>query len=63
MNELILFNSILAVAWSIESLPSNQAVCVQFPAESGILIYILGLGVYSLPVFCPVMSPAEALTS
>ena len=42
--------------WSVESLPSNPAARVRFPAESGILISVLGLGV------SPVLSPAEDLT-
>ena len=45
----------VAVVWSVESLPSN-------PAGSGILIYVLGLDVRPLSVFCPVLSSAEALT-
>ena len=45
----------VAVAWSVESLPSNPAAGVQIPAGSGILIYVLGLGVCSLFVFCPVL--------
>ena len=35
---------------------------VRFPAESGILISVLGLSVCPLSVFCPVLSLAEALT-
>ena len=35
----------VAVAWSVESLPSNPAARVPFPAGSGILISVLGLGV------------------
>ena len=54
--------SSVALAWSVESLPSNTAAWVRFPAESGILISVLGLGVCPLSVFCPVLSPAEALT-
>ena len=34
----------------------------RFPAGSGILIFVLGLGVCPLSVFCPVLSPADALT-
>ena len=52
----------VAVAWSVECLPSNPAARVRFPAGSGILIAILGLGVCPLFVFCPVLSRAEALT-
>ena len=55
-------NLSIAVAWSVESVPSNPAARVRFPAGSGILIPILGLGVCPLSVFCPVLSPAEALT-
>ena len=51
-----------AVAWSVESLPSNPAARVRFPAGSGILISVLGLGVCPLSVFFPVLSSAEALT-
>ena len=46
----------VAVAWSVEYLPSNPAARVRFPARSGNLISVLGLGV------CPVLSSAEALT-
>ena len=35
----------VAVACSVESLPSNLATPVQYPAGSGILISVLGLGV------------------
>ena len=52
----------IAVAWSVESLPSNPAVRVRFPTGSGILISVLGLGVRPLSVFCPVFYSAEALT-
>ena len=52
----------VAVAWSVESLPSNPAARVRFPSGSGILIPILGLGVCHLSVFCTVLSAAEALT-
>ena len=38
----------VAVVWSVESLPSNPARRVQFPAGSGILIYIMGFGVCPL---------------
>ena len=48
--------------WSVESLPSNPVTRVQSPAGSGILIPILGLGVCPLSVFCPLLSPAAALT-
>ena len=46
-------NISVAVAWSVESLPSNPATRVRFPAGSGILIPILGLGLWPLSVFCP----------
>ena len=36
------------MAWSVESLPSNPAARVRFPAGSGILISVLGLGVCPL---------------
>ena len=55
-------NVSVAVAWAVESLPSNPAARVRFPAGLGILISVLGLGVCPLPVFCPVLSSAEALT-
>ena len=51
----------VAVAWSVESLPSNPAVRVRFPARSEIWISVLDLGVFPLPIFCSVLSPAEAL--
>ena len=35
---------------------------VRFPARSGILISVLGLGVCPLSVFCPLLFPAKALT-
>ena len=38
------------MAWSVEALPSNPAARVRFPAESGILVSVLGLGV------CPLCS-------
>ena len=38
----------IAVAWSVESLPSNPAAWVRFPAGSGILIFVLCLGVRPL---------------
>ena len=44
----------VALAWSVESLPSN-------PTGPGILISVLGLGVCPLYVFSPVLSSAEAL--
>ena len=50
------------MAWSIESLPSNPVARGRFPAWSGILIPILGLGVCPLSVFCPVLSQADTLT-
>ena len=40
---LLNFKSV-AVAWSVESLPSNPGVRVRFPAGSGILMSLLGLG-------------------
>ena len=40
----------VAMVWSVESLPSNLAARVRFPAGSGILISVLGLGV------CPLCS-------
>ena len=52
----------VAVKWSVESLPSNPAAKIRLPARFGILICILGLGVYSLPVLCPVLSMAVVLT-
>ena len=52
----------VAVAWSVEFLVSNLAARVRFPAGSGILISVLGLGVCPLSVFCPVLSSVEALT-
>ena len=42
--------------WSVESLPSNPAAQVRFPAGSGILIPILGLGVYVLCILSCVVS-------
>ena len=42
--------------WSVKSLPSNPAARVRFLAGSGILIYILGLGVYVLCVLSSVVS-------
>ena len=44
------FHWSVAVAWSVESRPSNPAARVRFPAGSGILISVLGLGV------CPLCS-------
>ena len=38
------------MAWSVESLPSNPLAWVRFPAGSGILISVLGLGM------CPLCS-------
>ena len=49
------------MAWLVETLPSNTAARVRFPARSGILISVLELGMCPLPVFCPVLSTAEAL--
>ena len=46
------------LAWSVQSLPSNRAVRVRFPAKSGILIATMGLSMCLLPVFCPVLSIA-----
>ena len=40
----------VAVEWSVESLLSYLAALVRFTAGSGILIYVLGLGV------CPLCS-------
>ena len=40
----------VAVAWSVESLPSNPAARVRFPEGSGILISVLRLGVWPLSV-------------
>ena len=57
-----LMNRSVAVAWSVESLPSNPAARVRFSAGSRILIPVLGLGVCPLSVFCHVLSSAEALT-
>ena len=67
INFLINFNMQIskwsvAVAWSVESLPSNPLARVRFPAGSGILIPILGLGVCPFSVFCLVLSSAEVLT-
>ena len=39
------FETSVVVAWSVDSLPSNPAARVRFPAGSGILISVLGLGV------------------
>ena len=47
---------------SINSLLIRRRGVIRFPAGSGILISVLGLGVCPLSVFCPVLSPAEALT-
>ena len=41
---------LVAMAWSVVALPSNLVARVRFPAGSGILILILGLGV------CPLCS-------
>ena len=38
------------MAWSVESLPSNPAARVRFQVGSGILIFVLGLGVCILCV-------------
>ena len=43
----------VAVAWSVEFLPSNPAARVRYPVGSGILISVLGLGVCPL---CSVLS-------
>ena len=51
----------VAVAWSVESLLSNPAARVRFPAGSWILISVLGLDVCPLSVFCPLLFSAEAL--
>ena len=42
--------------------PAGHMRPVRFPAGSGILISVLGLGACPLSVFCPVLSAAEALT-
>ena len=63
LNYFILLSVIsVAEAWSVEFLPSNPAARVRFPVGSGILISVLGLGVCPLSAFCPVLSPAKALT-
>ena len=49
----------VAVAWSVESMPSNPAARVRSPAGSEILICNLGLGVSF--VFRPVLSLALTL--
>ena len=50
---IYIFNSVnwllsVAVGWSVESLPSNPAARFRFPAGSGILISVQGLGVSPL---------------
>ena len=52
----------VAVAWSVESLPSNPAARVRFPAGSGILISVLDWVCDLCLVSCPVLSSAESLT-
>ena len=52
----------VAMAWSVESMPSNPAAQVRFLAGSGILISVLGLSVCTLSLFRPVLSTVEALT-
>ena len=52
----------VAVTWSLKSLTSYPAVRVRFLVGSGILIPILEKGICPLFVFCPVLSPAVALT-
>ena len=52
-----------SVVWSVESLSSNPAAWVRLPAGSGTLIYLLGLSVCSLSVFCSVLSLAVILSN
>ena len=48
--------------WSVESLPSKPAARVRFPAGSGILIYVLGLGMCPLCSVCvEVVSDVSAI--
>ena len=48
----------VAVAWSVEPLPSNPAALVQFPAGQEFFYP----GIVCVPfVFCPVLPPAEVL--
>ena len=54
--------SSVCLVWSVESLPSNSAPRVRFPVGSGILIFILGLGVCTFYLFCLVLSLAVALS-
>ena len=49
----------VAVVCSLESLPSGSPGSI--PEDSGILIFMLGLGVCHLSVLCPVLSPMVAL--
>ena len=54
------------VEWSVESLPSNLAARVRFPAGSGILISVLGLGVCVLCVLSCIVfggGPDNVLTT
>ena len=46
----LLWNMSAALAWSVESLPTNKAVVVQFPSGLGVLISMMGLGVCPLYV-------------
>ena len=46
----------------VSAFQPGAAARVRFPAGSGILISVLGLGVCPLSEFCPVLSSAEALT-
>ena len=49
-----------AVKWSVEFLPHNPAARVRFLERTEILVYIMGLGLCPLSVFCPVLSLAKA---
>ena len=55
-------NPPVAVARSVESLPSNPAARVRFPTGVRNLNFCPGIGVCPLSGFCPVLSSAEALT-
>ena len=44
------FSESVAVAWSAVFLPSKPVARIPFPAGSGILIYIMGLGMCPFPV-------------
>ena len=48
------------LAWTVESLPSNPAAPVRFPAGSGILIFYPVTGLCPLPMFRPLLSLAVA---